>query len=145
MKFYKPIEIESAGEEKRKLESYQYRIARELAQEIEDSIQESQKPEFVDGVHKMRREFNSFTELIGDGKKRKLKVSNLVSLKDDSIADVKGMQSASVKSNGTEIVPSEKISEKISLDELKKYKSALEDGLISEEEYNKVKNEFLKL
>jgi len=133
---YKPMEIESAGEEKRKLESYQYRIARELAKEIEDSIQDSEKEKFVEDVHKMKREFNNFTELIGDGKKRKLKINSLVN------SEQKTEVKQEVKTNGTK---AEITYETISLDELKKYKTAMEEGLISEEEYNKVKTQFLKI
>ncbi len=137
---YKPMEIESVGEEKIKLESYQYRIARELAKEVEDSLQESERPEFVDAVHKMKREFNTFTELIGDGKKRKLKVNSLI-----AIGTEEKKSEAEVNTNVAKDHASDKILGTLSLDELKKYKSALEEGLISEEEYNKIKSQFLKL
>jgi hypothetical protein len=69
---------------------------------------------------------DSFSELCADGLKRVLKL--------DSLSDI----------SATATADNEPSNEKIGLEKLKELKSALDLGLITVDEYNKAKENFLK-
>ncbi len=128
---YKPTEFEMSGEARRKVETYQYKILRNLSKEIEDKISLSDRKEFIDNVINLKNNLDSFSRLIGDGNKRSLRINELL-VNENGSADNKEKAAG----NNAKIY--------ISKDKLKEYKEALEEGLITQEEYEKVKKDFLK-
>lgn len=128
---YKPTEFEISGDAKRKIETYQYKILRNLSKEIEDKIALSEKDDFTKKVIRYKNFPDDISVLAGDGKKRILKVSEILN-------DINGnnteKESANDKNTGS-----------ISKNKLKQFKEALDEGLITEEEYDNAKKEFLKL
>ena len=128
---YKPTEFEISGDAKRKIETYQYKILRNLSKEIEDKIALSEKDDFTIKVIRYKNFPDDISVLAGDGKKRILKVSEILN-------DINGnnteKESANDKNTGS-----------ISKNKLKQFKEALDEGLITEEEYDNAKKEFLKL
>lgn len=124
---YKLEETEIAGGARRKVETYQYDIVRNLARDVEDKILDENRPEFVTSVRKLKDNLNSFTELCGDGVKRVLLVKKLLG--------AAGVTAAR---------DSEPSQEKIGLEKLKELKNALDLGLISQKEYDKAKEKFLQ-
>ncbi len=128
---YKPTEFEISGDAKRKIETYQYKILRNLSKEIEDKIALSEKDDFTIKVIRYKNFPDDISVLAGDGKKRILKVSEILN-------DIKG-------NNTEKETVNEKNTGSISKNKLKQFKEALDEGLITEEEYDNAKKEFLKL
>jgi len=129
---YKPQEFEISGNAKTKIETYQFKILRSLAQEIEDKISINEKAEFTERVIFLKNSPGEISYLVGDGEKRALKIKEL-------------LNSAKVDSK-SETMTNKNINDKsISMKKLKEFKEALDDGLISKEEYEKAKTEFLKI
>ncbi|MEO8666235.1 MAG: tubulin-like doman-containing protein [Ignavibacteria bacterium] len=129
---YKPSEFEISGDAKRKVETYQYKILRNLSQEIEDKITLNEKEDFTDRVVYLKNNPDTFTRLIGDGIKRALKVEELLSGEDVDIPE----REPSIANNHKKSVSKGK---------LKEFKEALDEGLITAEEYEKAKKDFLKI
>jgi len=130
-KIYKPKEFEISGDAKRKVETYQFKILRSLATEIEEKITADEKEEFAKKVIYFKDNPDSFSFRPGDGIKRTMKVNELL-----------------YGTNGTtENTVSEKTQpdNSVSKNKLREYKEALDEGLITQEEYDKAKKEFLKL
>jgi len=123
---YKLEETEIAGGAKRKVETYQYDIVRNLARNIEEKMTDENRPEFISHVRSLKKDMDSFSELCADGLKRVLKL--------DSLSDI----------SATATADNEPSNEKIGLEKLKELKSALDLGLITVDEYNKAKENFLK-
>jgi hypothetical protein len=121
-------EFEISGEAKKKKETYQYQIVRNFAKDIENKIHPDEKDNFIKKVKFLKKNLESFSEQCGDGLKRVLKIDKLI---------------GSNKTN-TEKDSNELSGEKISLERLKELKNAHELGLITEEEYKKAKDKFLK-
>lgn len=132
-KVYPLHEIEISGEAKRKIETYEYYITKMLAKEIENKVKESDRQEFINRVLYLKDHIDEFSELCGDGMKRVLKVNNILNNSEEP-----------VKSSGIEISSSGS-GNGINLNKLKELKTALEEGLISQEEFEKAKNKFLGL
>ena len=129
---YKPQEFEISGNAKTKIETYQFKILRSLAQEIEDKISINEKAEFTERVIFLKNSPGEISYLVGDGEKRALKIKEL-------------LNSAKVDSK-SETMTNKNVNDKsISMKKLKEFKEALDDGLISKEEYEKAKTEFLKI
>lgn len=124
---FKLEEVEISGEAKKKKETYQYMIVRNFAKDIENKIPLDEKDNFIKRVRALKNNLDTFTKLSGDGQKRVLKTDELIS--DDKEKTAEGTTELST--------------EKISLEKLKELKSALDLGLISEDEYNKAKEKFL--
>lgn len=124
---YKPAEFEISGEAKRKIETYQYRILRNLSKEIEDKINFQEKDEFTDRVIYLKSHMDSFTKVVGDGNKRALRVAELLS------------------ENGLQKESPPKTDLNVSKNKLREFKEALDEGLITAEEYEKAKKDFLKI
>ena len=124
---FKVEEIEISGEAKKKKETYQYQIVRNFAKDIENKISSNEKDEFIKNVIELKNNLDSISYLCGDGMKRILKV-------DTMLKETKKQEKVVLKDDD----------EKISLDKLKELKNALELGLITEEEYKKAKEKFLK-
>lgn len=128
---YKPSEIEMSGDAKTKVETYQYKILRGLSKEIEDKISSLERPEFEKKVVRMKNHPEDISRLVGDGLKRVLKVDEILSKPDDTLLKQKSVDSESVQQTS------------VSKNKLKEFKEALEEGLITVEEYEKAKKEFL--
>ncbi|MDQ3022526.1 MAG: tubulin-like doman-containing protein [Bacteroidota bacterium] len=129
---YKPAEFEISGDAKRKIETYQYKILRNLSREIEDKISLNEKESFTKKVIDLKNNLDSFSELVGDGIKRALKVNELLHKENNSSA-----VSADISQEGNSIG--------LSKNKLKEFKEALDEGLITAEEYAKAKKDFLKI
>jgi hypothetical protein len=129
---YKLEETEISGEAKRKVETYQYKIVRNLAKEIERKIKDNERKEFINKVKQLKENLDSFTKLCGDGQKRVLKIDKILSRSRKDISE-ESKRTQVIKTNGG-----------ITREKLKELKEALDEGLITEEEYNKAKKEFLK-
>ncbi|MEZ4690926.1 MAG: hypothetical protein R3A12_12385 [Ignavibacteria bacterium] len=76
---YKPTEFEISGDAKRKVETYQYKILRNLSKEIEDKISLNEKAGFTSKVINYKHNPDEISKLIGDGMKRVLKVEEILS------------------------------------------------------------------
>lgn len=129
---YKPSEVEMSGHARTKIETYQYKILRQLSKEIEDKITGSQREVFESKVIRMKNNPDEISYMPGDGRKRILKVEEILS--DSTSAETQ--VSEDVKS-----VPGEGVS----MSRLREFKEALEEGLITAEEYEKAKKNFLKI
>jgi hypothetical protein len=130
---YKPQEFEISGDAKRKVETYQFKILRSLAKEIEDKVTLKEKGAFTERVIYLKNNLDTISFLVGDGGKRALKVNELL-----------------YSENGNTDVPytsSETNTNKnfVSKNKLKEFKEALDEGLITTEEYENAKREFLKI
>ncbi|MCB0725622.1 MAG: hypothetical protein KDC73_13080 [Ignavibacteriae bacterium] len=132
---YNLQEIEISGDAKIKMETYEYTIAKNLAREIESKVQPNEREEFINRVLYLKNNLDAFSELCGDGMKRVLKIQQILMGKEKEL-DGNLIQEPAI-SNGN--------NEGMSLQRLKELKLALDDGLITEEEYNKAKQEFLKI
>ncbi|MFZ1322299.1 MAG: tubulin-like doman-containing protein, partial [Ignavibacteria bacterium] len=130
---YKPAEYEISGDAKRKVETYQYSILRNLSREIENKISLKDKDQFVDKVISFKRNPDSYSRLIGDGEKRVLRVNEILS----------DPESDTVSSGTSGITNSDNAG--VSKNRLKEFKEALDEGLITTEEFEKAKKEFLKI
>ncbi|MBL8006670.1 MAG: hypothetical protein JNJ56_04015 [Ignavibacteria bacterium] len=127
---YRPQEFEISGHAKTKIETYQFKILRNLAKEIEDKISVREKDEFSKRVIYLKSHPDEISYLIGDGEKRALKVAELLDMPKEAYdAD---------EDAGNHGKP-------VSMKRLKEFKEALDDGLISQEEYEKAKKDFLKI
>lgn len=126
---FKLEEFEISGQAKKKKETYQYQIVRNFAKDIENKIHPDEKDNFVKKVKSLKKNLDSFSVLCGDGQKRTLKTGDMLS----------GGNPLPVKDSTGEATD-----DKISLARLKELKDALELGLITEEEYKKAKEKFLK-
>jgi hypothetical protein len=131
-KIYKPTEFEISGDAKRKVETYQYKILRNLSKEIEDKISLNEKEEFTNTVHELKNNLDSFSRLAGDGDKRALRVNELLYVENGNTNEKEIPNTSSTKNSVTK-------------NKLKEFKEAMEEGLISPDEYEKAKKEFLKL
>lgn len=127
---YKPEEIAISGEAKKKNETYQYKVVRELARKVENSIPDEEREKYISKVQKLKSNSDSFSKISGDGIKRILKVKELLNEEVTSDAD----------SNAGEQNKSG-----ISYAKLVELKKALDDKLITQEEFEKAKNKFLNL
>ncbi|MBL0108242.1 MAG: hypothetical protein IPP52_13395 [Ignavibacteria bacterium] len=127
---YKPQEFDVSGHAKTKIETYQFKILRSLAKEIEDKITLTEKDVFSDRVIFLKNNPDEISVLVGDGEKRSLKVSELLSAENE-------INTGDKPENGRE--------KSVSMKKLREFKEALDDGLISAEEYEKAKKEFLKI
>lgn len=127
---YKPEEIAISGEAKKKNETYQYKVVRELARKVENSIPDEDREKYISKVQKLKSNSDSFSKISGDGIKRILKVKELLNEEVTSDAD----------SNAGEQNKSG-----ISYAKLVELKKALDDKLITQEEFEKAKNKFLNL
>lgn len=127
---YRPQEFEISGHAKTKIETYQFKILRNLAKEIEDKISVREKDEFTKRVIYLKSHPDEISYLIGDGEKRALKVAELLNMPKE-IYDA----------DDDAVNPGKPVSMK----RLKEFKEALDDGLISKEEYEKAKKDFLKI
>jgi len=127
---YMPAEYEIAGEAKRKIETYQYTILRNLSREIESKISIQNKENFIEKVISFKKFPDTYSLLCGDGEKRVLRVEEILS-------ESEGDGNSSEQSKKTYPV--------LSKDRLKEIKETHEKGLISAEEFEKAKKEFLNL
>ncbi len=127
---YKPEEIAISGEAKKKNETYQYKVVRELARKVENSIPDEEREKYISKVQKLKSNSDSFSKISGDGIKRILKVKELLNEEVTSDAD----------SNAGEQNKSG-----ISYAKLVELKKALDDKLITQDEFEKAKNKFLNL
>lgn len=128
---YKPMEVEISGEAKKKIETYQFKILKDLAKEIEDKITLKDRQQFTERVIHLKNNPEEFSYEVGDESKRALKVKQILSEKQQ-------MQN-------TETSEYESSTGNISRTKLKEIKQALDEGLITSEEYEKAKKEFLKI
>ncbi len=129
---YKLEETEISGEAKRKIETYQYNIVRNLAKEIEGKIKDEDRSEFIKKVKQLKENMDSFSMLCGDGVKRVLRIDKILAKSKRELYE-EAPASLSIKANGG-----------ISKNKLKELKEAFDEGLITEEEYNKAKKKFLE-
>lgn len=129
---YKPTEFEISGDAWRKIETFQYKILRNLSKEIEDKIALSEKDEFTDRVIRYKNNPDEISVLAGDGNKRVLKVSGILNNENGNFSKKESDDENHIK------VP-------VSKKKLKEFKEALDEGLITTEEYENAKKEFLKL
>ncbi|MEP7147085.1 MAG: SHOCT domain-containing protein, partial [bacterium] len=129
---YKPSEFEISGDAKRKVETYQYKILRNLSQEIEDKVNLKEKDDFTERVIYLKNNPDTYTKLIGDGIKRALRTEELLSRQEEIIPE-------------KEISNSNNHKNPVSKIKLKEFKEALDEGLITPEEYEKAKKDFLKI
>ncbi|MEI7484019.1 MAG: tubulin-like doman-containing protein [Ignavibacteriota bacterium] len=130
-KVYKLEEIEISGKAKKKNETFQYKIVRELAKEVEDLIPIESRNEYIKKIQKLKHNPDTFSRLSGDRLKRILKVSELLN---ENLT-----QKQSVNINGqTE-------SSSFSYDKLKELKKAFDENLITQEEYETAKKKLLNL
>ena len=127
---YMPAEYEIAGEAKRKIETYQYTILRNLSREIESKISIQSKEKFIEKVVSYKKFPDTYSFLCGDGEKRVLRVEEILSTSEG---------------DGNSSEQSKKTYPVLSKDRLKEIKEAHEEGLISAEEFEKAKKEFLNL
>ncbi len=125
---YKPSEFEISGSAKRKIETYQYKILRDLSKEIEGKISPAERISFEERVVRMKNNPDEISRRIGDGLKRVLKVDEILS---SAVGDVPVS------------VPEQVSSSSLSRNKLREFKEALDEGLITQEEYEKAKKEFL--
>ncbi len=123
---YKLEEIEISGEAKKKNETYQYKIVRELARNIENKIPDDMREKYISKVEGIKGNLDVISKLSGDGLKRILKVKEL--LMDAAETKVKNL---------------ERNIQGYSYDKLKELKKALDEKLITPEEYESAKNKFL--
>lgn len=129
---YKLEETEISGDAKRKIETYQYNIVRNLAKEIEVKIKDEDRTEFVKKVKQLKENMDSFSMLCGDGDKRVLRIDKILAKNKRELSEETPV-SHSIKANGG-----------ITKEKLKELKEAFDDGLITKEEYNKAKKKFLE-
>ncbi|MFZ4591827.1 MAG: tubulin-like doman-containing protein [Ignavibacteria bacterium] len=128
-KVYKLEEIEISGEAKKKNETFQYKIVRELAKEVEDLIPIESRNEYIQRIKKLKLSPDSFSRLSGDRLKRILKVSELLN------ENLTQKQSINTQTENTSF----------SYDKLKEMKKALDENLITQEEYETAKKKLLNL
>ena len=130
---YKLQEVEISGEAKHKIETYEYAIAKMLARETESKVGADNREKFIEKVMNLKSNLDSFSELCGDELKRVLKVDKILSKEELKSAPPAEVETVGKNGNG-----------EMNLERLKELKQALDEGLISEEEYQKAKNVFLK-
>ena len=128
---YKPNEFEISGDAKRKIETYQYKILRSLSKEIEDKVSLNERAAFEQRVIRMKNNPEEISRLAGDGMKRVLRVEEILS--SSAPENVSFDSSAGTTSN----------IQNVSKNKLREFKEALDEGLITQEEYEKAKREFL--
>jgi hypothetical protein len=127
---YKLEEIEISGEAKKKNETFQYKIVRELAQEVEDLIPIESRDEYIKKIKKLKLNPDSFSRISGDRVKRILKVNELLN---ENLSQTQNVIK-SVQADST-----------FSYDRLKELKKAFEENLITQEEYETAKKRLLNL
>jgi hypothetical protein len=127
---YKLEEIEISGEAKKKNETFQYKIVRDLAKEIEDLIPAESRGEYIDKIKKLKQIPDKFSRLSGDRVKRILKINELLS------------ENLPEKQNVNEYVQQENT---FSYEKLKELKKAFDEKLITQEEYESAKKKLLNL
>lgn len=119
---YKLQEVEVAGGAKTTLDTYEYRITRQLAKEIENMIPKNERATFIKRVNDLKNNLDAFSSLCGDGLKRVINVSEIDLKSNDEL---------------------ENENTNVSVSKLKELKDALDNGLISNEEYESAKKKFL--
>jgi len=127
---YKLEEIEISGEAKKKNETFQYKIVRELAREVEDLIPIESRDEYIKKIKKLKLNPDSFSRISGDRVKRILKVNELLN---ENLSQTQNVIK-SVQADST-----------FSYDRLKELKKAFEEKLITQEEYETAKKRLLNL
>ena len=127
-KIYKLEELEIAGEAKKKSETFQYKIVRELAREVEDLIPIDTRDKYIQRINKLKQNYDAFSILSGDRVMRILKVDELLN------------ENFTTKQNVNSNVKTEN-----TYDKLKELKKAYDDNLITLEEYETAKKKLLNL
>jgi hypothetical protein len=123
---YKIDEVEIAGGAKQKIETYEYLILRDLAKEIEHKVSEPEKKAMIEKVMLLKENMNSFSTLINEfDPRRTLNTTELLNQNQKKNIDVND------------------IAKDVNLDKLRNLKTAFDEGLITEEEYNNSKRKFL--
>jgi hypothetical protein len=123
---YKIEEVEIAGGAKQKIETYEYLILKDLAKEIEHKVGDSEKKAMIDKVMLLKENMNSFSTLINEyDLRRTLNTSELLNQNQKKNIDVND------------------IANNVNLVKLRNLKTAFDEGLITEEEYNNSKRKFL--
>lgn len=125
---YKLEEIEISGEAKKKNETFQYKIVRELAQEVENLIPIESRDEYIKKIKKLKQNPDSFSRLSGDRIKRILRISELLN---ENILQKQSADKSLHDDNS------------FSYDKLKELKRALDENLITQEEYETAKKKLL--
>lgn len=128
---YKLEEIEISGEAKKKNETFQYKIVRELAKEVEDLIPSELRDEYIKKIKILKNNLDSFSRLSGDRVKRILNVNEILN------------ENLIQKQNVSNKVDTDSTS--FSYDRLKELKKALDENLITQEEYDSAKKRLLNL
>jgi hypothetical protein len=127
---YKLEEIEISGEAKKKNETFQYKIVRELAKEVEDLIPAESRDEYIKKIKKLKNIPDSFSRLSGDRVKRILKVNELL---DENFTQKQNVNIISQTDNS------------FTYNKLKELKKALDENLITPQEYEAAKKRLLNL
>lgn len=120
---YKPEDIELSGGAHKRFETYQYRFVRNFAKEIEEKLSAIDINKISSLVNKYKFNLDSISTLLPNSTKRVLKINEILK-----------------RTNALPI----HADENIDLEKLRNLKQAMEEGLISEEDYNKAKEVFLK-
>lgn len=120
---YKPEDVELSGGAIKRFETYQYRFVRDMARELEERISVNEMPRISRIVNDYKINPDRISKFLPDKIKRVLKY-NLIMEKSESHA---------AEANGD-----------VNLEKLRNLKSALDEGLISNEDYIKAKENFLK-
>ncbi len=124
---YKIEEVEIAGGAKQKIESYEYRILRDLSKEIESKVSGIERPELIERVMRLKNDLDSFSITINEHDlRRKLNPAFL------SVRDIDENK-----------IP-EAMSKDINLNKLRELKAAFDEGLITQAEYDNSKRKFLE-
>lgn len=121
---YKIEEIETSGKGIKQIESFKYKVTRELAREIENRLGEDFIEQNSKNILKLKNNLNDFSSLCGDGDKR---ILNLEILYDFSKTDIHSVtEDSSI------------------LNKLRELKKAYEEGLITESEYIKARKKIIE-
>lgn len=126
---YRLEEIEISGEAKKKNETFQYKIVRELAKGVEDLIPQESRNEYIQKIKKLKQVPDNYSKLSGDGLKRILRVSELLN------ENLTQKQNVNVNADSTSF----------SYDKLRELKKAFDENLITQEEYETAKKKLLNL
>ena len=117
---YKIEELELSGGAYKKIETYQYKIVRDLAKNIEIKIKALSNPDIIKKIESLKSNIDGFSYLCGDGIKRILKPFAEKAIEKHTDID-----------------------KDININKLRELKKAFEEGLISEKEFNEAKIKFL--
>jgi len=120
---YKPEEIESSGGAKKIIESYRYRLMKEMTNNVINKILPEESNKVTEDIKRLKSSPDLFSYYNGDGNKRVLKVTDI-------------FNSPAAKEYSPE-------DNNISIKKLRELKQAFDEGLISEEEFENSKKKFL--